>query len=125
MSSGTRVAIFTHRAPSVPPSAGSASSRRAAREVGPGRSRSPASAISAGSTVSATSTATHTAPAAATPITDRNGMPTTDNPHRAMTTVVPAKTTAVPAVATARAADSSTAMPSASWCRCRDRMNSA
>ncbi len=63
--------------------------------------------------------------AAATPIVVRNGIRATASPHSAMITVSPAKTTAEPAVATARAADSSGAMPSRSWSRCREVMNSA
>ncbi|MDQ0789342.1 hypothetical protein QFZ64_004839 [Streptomyces sp. B3I8] len=42
-----------------------------------------------------------------------------------MTTVAPAKTTALPAVALARATDSTTGMPWASWARCRETMNRA
>ena len=52
-------------------------------------------------------------------------MPATDRPTSAIITVSPAKTTADPAVARARAADSSGSMPSRSWSRCRDVMNSA
>ena len=66
----------------------------------------PAKPSSAGSSVIATSTATATVPAAARPITVRNGMPTTASPASAMTTVAPAKTTAEPAVPTARPAAS-------------------
>ena len=71
--------------------------RRGARCVarapaGP-RSRSAPAAAS-----SATRTATATVTAAATPISVRIGMPTTDRPVRAMTTVRPAKKTALPAV---------------------------
>ena len=47
------------------------------------------------------------------------------SPTRAMITVRPANTTAEPAVPTARAADSSTSMPAASWSRCREMMNRA
>lgn len=74
--------------------------------------------------MSASSTSIATATAANRPIVVRNGMPATPSPARAMMTVRPAKTTAEPAVAVARDADSSTAMPCASWSRCRDTMNS-
>jgi hypothetical protein len=70
-------------------------------------------------------TASPTATAAATPIVVRNGIPATVRPSRAITTVSPAKITADPAVAVARAIDSSTSRPSASWSRCRDSRNSA
>ncbi len=56
----------------------------------------------AGRSVSATMTATATVTAAAMPISVRMGMPTTESPVRAMTTVRPAKKTALPAVPTAR-----------------------
>ncbi len=72
---------------------------------------------SAGTRVSATSTAITTVPAAARPIFDRIGMPTTDRPASAITTVRPANTTAEPAVPTARPAASRGARPSASSAR--------
>ena len=123
VSTGTFVTRATQRAPMVlrPPSAGRFS--RAALEVGLGRIRSPKIASTAGSRVSATATATATPAAAASPITDRNGIWATDSPQRAMITVVPAKTTAEPAVAEAWAIDSSTACPATSWRRCRVTMN--
>ena len=68
----------------------------------------------AGSSVVAMRTAVRTVPAAASPITVRNGMPTTDNAASAMITVHPANTTAVPAVPTAIAADSAGDSPAAS-----------
>jgi hypothetical protein len=86
--------------------------------------RSPANPSSAGSSVMATSTATATVPAAARPITVRNGMSTTARPASAMTTVTPANTTAEPAVPTARAAASCGTRPSTRFCRCREVMNS-
>ena len=70
-------------------------------------------------------TATATAAAPAKPITARNGMPATTRPDSAMITVAPAKMTALPAVATERAIDSSTAIPSASWLRWREARKSA
>ena len=60
---------------------------------------------------------------AATPMTLRNGMPTTSRPSRAMMTVEPANTTAPPAVATASAA--LLRVHPARAGQCRDRMNSA
>ena len=60
--------------------------------------RLPRSPSAAGSSVVAISTATITAPAAARPITVRNGMSTTIRPTSAITTVAPANTTALPAV---------------------------
>ena len=89
--------------------------------------RSPANPMRAGMSVSATSTASATVTAAATPISVRSGMPTTDRPVRAMTTVRPAKNTALPAVPTARpiASSGSRSASSASSERNRDRMNSA
>ena len=66
-----------------------------------------------------------TVAAAATPMTVRNGMPTTASAASAITTVRPAKTTAEPAVATARPIDSSMSMPPRSCIRCRLTMNSA
>ena len=71
------------------------------------------------------STATATVTAAATPISPRNGMPTTVSPASAMITVSPANTTAEPAVPTARPAASSGVAPSASSLRYRETMNSA
>jgi len=68
----------------------------------------------AGSSVVAMRTAVRTVPAAVSPITVRNGMPTTDNAARAMITVQPANTTAVPAAPTATAADSTGGSPAAS-----------
>lgn len=84
----------------------------------------PAKPSSAGARVIATSTATVTVPAAARPITVRNGMPTTARPARATTTVAPAKTTAEPAVPTARPTASSGESPSSRFCRCREVMKS-
>ncbi len=52
------------------------------------------------------STPTTTAPAAARPILVSIGMPTTESPASAMTTVSPAKTTADPAVPVASPAAS-------------------
>ena len=71
------------------------------------------------------STATRTPPAAARPMTVRNGMPTTASAARAMITVQPANATAVPAVPAASPADSAGASPAASCARCRVRMNRA
>jgi hypothetical protein len=85
----------------------------------------PAKPSIAGINVTAMAIATSTVPAAASPMTVRKGMPTTDRPARAMTTVMPANTTAPPAVALARAADSSTLCPSARFWRCRVTMNRA
>ena len=90
-----------------------------------GRSFSPAKPSIAGSRVSAISTAMATPTAAATPMVLRKGMPATDNPQRAIITVIPANTTAEPEVATACATDSSGSMPSCSWSRCREVMNRA
>ena len=73
----------------------------------------------------AISTAMATVPAAARPITVRNGMSTTSRPTRAMITVMPAKTTALPAVAMAWAVDSRGVRPSCRPWRWRERMNSA
>ena len=86
---------------------------------------SPANPSNAGSRVMAISTEMPTVPAAARPITVRNGMPTTDRPASAMSTVRPANTTAVPAVPFALAIDSSMSIPALVWPRCRDTMNSA
>ena len=71
------------------------------------------------------STAMTTVAAAATPMTVRNGIPTTESAASAITTVSPAKTTAEPAVPTARPMDSSTSMPARSCNRCRLTMKSA
>ena len=85
-----------------------------AREPSLGMRRPFASPSSAGNRVVATPIAMSTATAAPTPITERNGMPTTSSPSSAMMTVTPAKTTALPAVPTAIAADSSGPSPLAS-----------
>lgn len=53
------------------------------------------------------------------------GTPATESPARAISTVAPANTTALPAVAVARAMDSFTGVPAASWLRWRETMNSA
>ena len=66
-----------------------------------------------------------TAPAAARPITVRNGIWTTISPTSAITTVMPANTTALPAVPVAWAAASRGSSPSPTFWRWRDRMNSA
>lgn len=79
----------------------------------------------AGSSPSARTTAEATAPAEASPIDVSIGTPATDSPARAMMTVAPAKTTALPAVALARATDSTTGIPVASWARWRWTMNRA
>ncbi len=106
-------------------SASAARARAATRERGRGARRFFRSPITAGSRVRAASIAVMTDRAAATPITPRNGMPTTSSPASAMTTVIAANTTEPPAVATEVAADSSASMPFASCCRCRLRMNRA
>ncbi len=70
------------------------------------------------------STAMNTVNAAAYPIADRNGIPTTLSAIRAMITVRPANTTAEPAVPTARpAASARSAVTVISW-RNRETMNS-
>ena len=81
--------------------------------------RGPARASTAGVSVIAMTTAIATAAAAAMPSADRNGIPATDSPKRAMMTVSPANTTALPLVAVARAMDSSIGTPdlSCSWWR--------
>ena len=79
----------------------------------------------AGRSVVAASTATATEIAAVKPRVVTRGIPATASEQSAITTVVPAKTTAPPAVATARATDSSTSSPSASWRRWRLTMKSA
>jgi hypothetical protein len=79
--------------------------------------RSPAKPTMAGNNVSAMSTAMATVAAAARPISVRNGMPTTESPASAITTVRPANTTADPAVPTARPAASSGSPPTCSSCR--------
>ncbi len=66
------------------------------------KTRLPANAANAGSRVTAMITAMRTVAAAATAISVRNGMLTTDRPTRATMTVRPAKNTAEPAVPTAR-----------------------
>lgn len=66
----------------------------------------------AGVRVTAMATAIATATEAAMPIVVRNGMPAKPSPIKAMSTVIPAKTTADPAVPTARDADSSGSTPS-------------
>ena len=75
--------------------------------------------------VIAMSTASVTVNAAASPITVRNGMPTTLSAASAMNTVSPANNTAEPAVPVARAMDSATGIPAITCLRCRDTMNSA
>lgn len=97
------------------------SARRSRRR----NTRVPASDSSAGSSEMAMSTAIATVPAAASPMMVRNGIPTTDRPASAMSTVSPANTTAEPAVPVARPIDSSMAIPARSWFRCRDTMNRA
>jgi hypothetical protein len=66
-----------------------------------------------------------TVAAAASPISVRKGMPATDRPARATTTVMPAVSTAEPAVPVAVAAASSTLRPARSSWRWRVTMNSA
>ena len=122
MIAGTLVAMATQWAPIVRPAAALPASLTAC-DFGLGRSRLPQIARSAGSRVRAAQTATATPPAAATPITVRNGMLATASPQSAMITVVPANTTADPAVAEDWARDSSTPIPWASWRRCRVTMN--
>ena len=94
-----------------------AKARRSAREPALGARRRLARPMMAGSRVMAIETATKTANALAIPMVERNGMPTTKSPSRAMITVMPANTTAPPAVATDCAADSSGSIPAASWFR--------
>ena len=65
----------------------------------------------AGVRVTAISTAMSTATAAAIPMVVRKGMPAKPSPTRAISTVIPAKTTAEPAVPVAREADSSGSTP--------------
>ena len=65
----------------------------------------------AGVRVTAMATAIATATDAAMPMVVRNGMPAKLRPMRAISTVMPAKTTADPAVPVARAADSSGDIP--------------
>jgi hypothetical protein len=79
----------------------------------------PAAANRAGTKVIAAAAATMTAPAAAMPMTVRNGILTMARAASATTTVVPAKHTALPAVATAVAIDVSGLMPAINCCRCR------
>ena len=59
------------------------------------------------------------------PIVVSIGMPATCRLAIATTTVMPANSTDSPAVAFARPTASGTGMPSARFCRCRARMNSA
>ena len=106
------------------------SRRRSLREPWPSTRltrviRSPMKPSSAGSSVSATSTAIVTVPAAARPITVRNGMLTTVRPTSAITTVAPANTTAPPAVAGGLRRRSAIPIPAPMFCRWRARMNSA
>ena len=116
----------TQRRPIVRlPLSSAALARRWARLPAFGTNRRPSTPSSAGSSVTAAATATRTANAAATPMTLRNGMPTTSSPSSAMMTVSPANTTAPPAVATDSAALSSGSCPRASWVRWRERMNRA
>ena len=65
------------------------------------------------------STMTATTRAAPMPMSVTTGIPEMARPRMAMTTVPPAKITAWPAVAVARAADSTTVMPSWRCSRCR------
>ena len=110
---------------------GSAALRRATRSAcAPSRGSrvnlatlGPAKPSIAGSSVSAISSATVTDAAAASPMTVRNGMPTTVRPHSAMITVRAAKTTELPAVPMASGTDSSGVMPLSRLVRCLDRMN--
>ena len=108
---GRRVTNFAQRMLIV----SAPSARRRGRQLTnrlPRARRCPAKPKIAGSSVRAISTAIDTVPAAAMPITVRNGMLTTSRPTRAMTTVAPANTTALPAVAVACAAASRPSMPS-------------
>ncbi len=128
---GAFITMRTQRPPSdgfavpSPSCSAAARARRCAREPALGTRRPRATPMIAGMRVTAMLTATSTANAAPTPMTDRNGMPTTSRPSSAMITVTPANTTAPPAVATACAADSSGSSPCASCDLCRDRMKSA
>ena len=87
--------------------------------------RSPSAPSTAGRSVAAARTDTPTAIAAVNPSVDTSGIPATTSEQSAMTTVVPANTTAPPAVAAARAADSCTSTPSASWSLCLVTMKRA
>ncbi len=118
-----RITCPIQRAPRVgfSPARGSWS---AALEFLPRVARGPAKAMSAGTSVRLRSTATAMVAAAASPIWPRNGTPVTRSATSAMMTVAPAKTTALPAVPTARAIDGSMPMPSKTWVRWRERMNS-
>ena len=88
--------------------------------------RSPAIPSRAGSTVREMATAAATVPAAVRAMVETNGMRTRSRPSRAMTTVVPAKSTADPAEAIASAAASWALRPSRRIkTRCRYRMKSA
>jgi len=66
-----------------------------------------------------------TAIAAVKPSALTRPMSAIHNEQSATTTVPPAKATAPPAVAVARAIDSRSSTPSASWRLCRVTMNSA
>jgi len=114
VSSGRRVTTPTHHREAAP-------GRREVRDV-VGRNRSPARPRRAGSAVSASATSIVTAREANAPMIVRNGSCATAMPASAITFVTPAKTTAEPAVAVARATDSSSAIPVASWSRCRATM---
>ncbi len=85
----------------------------------------PSAPSIAGSSVAAAKTATTTAIAAVKPSVETSGMPAKASEQRAMITVKPAKTTAPPAVATARAIDSLSSIPSRSWILCLVTMKSA
>ncbi len=89
-----------------------------------GSARTPSQPSAAGTRVIAMSTATTMVAAAAMPIWVRNGMPTTNRPASAMTTVRPAVTTAEPAVPTAVATAVPTSAPCRSSWRKRVTMNS-
>ncbi|CAM5523549.1 hypothetical protein SCHAM137S_01875 [Streptomyces chartreusis] len=97
----------TNRAQRVPPLLSALSSIRPFLRARLGSTALGQKPRNAGTSVSAMNTATTTAPAAARPILVSIGMPTTDSPASAMTTVSPAKTTAEPAVPAAS--------PAASW----------
>jgi len=85
----------------------------------------PSAPSIAGNRVEAAQTATTTAIAAVKPSVVTRGIPAKASEQRAMITVKPAKTTAPPAVATARAIDSWTSIPSPSCSLCRVTMKSA
>ena len=67
--------------------------------------------INAGSNVKAAKTANNTLIAEANPIIAKKSMPTSDKPHTAIITVIPAKITALPAVPTALPIASTVAVP--------------